>query len=85
MFEKLNIDWDLLHRHKLALFALLSRSTRTGRVTLTRSEQDAIEGIVNLLDALQDDAVAAGLWAFSVRHPGVSLVRRKAPGTDQSR
>ena len=64
MFEKLNIDWDLLHRQKLALFALLSRSTRAGRVKLTRSEQDAIEGIVNLLDALQDEAAAAGLWAF---------------------
>ncbi len=64
MFEKLNIDWDLCHRQKLALFALLSRSTRTSRVKLTRSEREAIEGIVNLLDALQDDAVAAGLWAF---------------------
>jgi len=64
MFEKLNIDWDLLHRQKLALFALLSRSTRTGRVKVTRNEREAIEGIVNLLDALQDDAVAAGLWAF---------------------
>ena|GEM_PF-2723520 len=60
MFEKLNIDWDLLHRQKLALFALLSRSTRTSRVKLTRSEREAIEGIVNLLDALQDDAVAGG-------------------------
>jgi len=64
MFEKLNIDWDLCHRQKLALVGLQLRSTRTGRVTLTRSEQEAIEGIVNLLDALQDDAVAAGLWAF---------------------
>ena len=64
MFEKLNIDWDLLHRQKLALVALQLRSTRTGRVKLTRNEREAIEGIVDLLDALQDDAVAAGLWAF---------------------
>ena len=64
MFEKLNIDWDLLHQQKLALVALQVRSTRTGRVKLTRNEQEVIEGIINLLDALQDDAVAAGLWAF---------------------
>ena len=64
MFEKLNIDWDLCHRLKLALLALLSRSTGADRVKLTHSEREAIEGIVNLLDALQDDAVAAGLWAF---------------------
>ena len=64
MFEKLSIDWDLLHRQKLALVALQLRSTGTGNVKLTRSEQDAIEGIVNLLDALQDEVAAAGLWAF---------------------
>jgi len=64
MFEKLNIDWDLLHRQKLALVGLQLRSTGQGGVKLTRSEREAIEGMVNLLDALQDDAVAAGLWAF---------------------
>ena len=70
MFEKLNIDWDLLHRQKLALLALLSRSTSTGKVKLTRNEREAIEGIVELLDALQDDAVAAGLWAFPEQEGG---------------
>ena len=64
MFEKLNIDWDLLHRQKLALVALQLRSTGTGNVKLSRDDREAIEGIVNLLDALQDDMVAAGLWAF---------------------
>ena len=64
MFEKLNIDWDLCHRQKLALVALQLRSTGKDGVKLTRSEREAIEGIVNLLDALQDEMVAAGLWAF---------------------
>ena len=64
MFEKLNIDWDLLHRQKLALLALQSRSIGKDRVKLTRDGREAIEGIVNLLDALQDGAVEAGLWAF---------------------
>ena len=70
MFEKLNIDWDLLHRQKLALLALLSRSTGADRVKLTPSDREAIEGIVELLDALQDDAVEAGLWAFPDRDGG---------------
>lgn len=64
MFENVNIDWDLLHRQKLALVALQLRSTGTGGVKLTPNEREVIEGIINLLDALQDDAVAAGLWAF---------------------
>jgi len=64
MFEKLNIDWDLCHRQKLALVALLLRSTGAGNVKLTPNEREAIEGIVNLLDALQDEVAAAGLWAF---------------------
>ena len=64
MFEKLNIDWDLCHRQKLALVGLLLRSTGAVNVRLTPNEREAIEGIVNLLDALQDEAVAAGLWAF---------------------
>ncbi len=64
MFEKLNIDWDLLHRQKLALVALQLRSTGTGNMKLVRNEREAIEGIVNLLDALQDEAAAAGLWPF---------------------
>ncbi len=64
MFEKLNIDWEMLNRQKLALVGLQLRSTGKGGVKLTQNEQEAIEGIVNLLDALQDAAVAAGLWAF---------------------
>ena len=64
MFEKLNIDWDLLHQQKLAVVGLQLRSTGKGGVKLTQNEREAIEGIVNLLDALQDAAAAAGLWAF---------------------
>ena len=64
MFEKLNIDWDLLHQQKLALVGLQLRSTGKGGVKLTQNEREAVEGIVNLLDSLQDEAAAAGLWAF---------------------
>ncbi len=68
MFEKLNIDWDLLHQQKLALVGLQLRSTGTGKVKLTRNEREVIDGIVNLLDAMQDEAAAAGLWAFPQEH-----------------
>jgi hypothetical protein len=76
MFEKLNIDWDLLHRQKLTLVGLLWRSNRKrwisgrrqhgepGSVKLTKSEREAVDGLVELLDDLQDEAAAAGLWAY---------------------
>lgn len=64
MFEKLNIDWDLLHQQKLALVGLQLRSTGKRGVKLTKGEREAIEGMVNLLDAMQDEAAAAGMWAF---------------------
>jgi hypothetical protein len=43
-----NIDFPLLHRQKVALYAILTRLTDAG-------ERDAVEGILALLDALQDD------------------------------
>lgn len=59
MFESLNrVDWILLHRQKQALVECLD----SGQVMPSRVE--ALRGIVELLDALQDDAEAAGLWAF---------------------
>ena len=59
MFESLDrVDWNLLHRQKLALLSL-----RVDR-RLDAASIDAIEGLVNFVDALQDDAVAAGRWNF---------------------
>ena len=59
MFESLNnVDWDLLHQQKLALLAMREQH-RDGS-----PQFDALSGIIHLLDALQDDAVADGRWAF---------------------
>jgi len=59
MFKSLeNVDWNLLHNQKLVLLEILER--RRG----ASNEAEALLGIINLLDALQDDAVAIGLWEF---------------------
>ena len=59
MFESLNkVDWDLLHIQKLALLEILERQ-RSGS-----KEAEALLGIINLLDALQDDAADEGIWEF---------------------
>ncbi len=59
MFDSLErVDWELLHRQKLALLEVLEGRDRNS------STADALRGIVHLLDALQDDAAAAGRWAF---------------------
>jgi hypothetical protein len=59
MLESLNgVDWDLLHRQKLVLVEWL------GGKPSSKSEIEALWGIVHLLDALQDDAEAAGRWRF---------------------
>ena len=59
MFESLNgVDWGLLHRQKLILLKLRQRQPEGS------AESDALSGVIHLLDALQDDAAAAGRWAF---------------------
>lgn len=59
MFQCLNrIDWDLLHRQKRVLLKLLNDKS------LSTIHVEALCGIVHLLDALQDDAAAAGRWTF---------------------
>ena len=67
MFESLNrIDWDLLHRQKRVLVEEASKDR------LKPSVAEALWGIVHLLDALQDDAVAAR--TASVRRTSVGCV-----------
>lgn len=66
MFESLNkVDWDLLHEQKLALLAI------RGRQRDRSPEFEALSGIIHLLDALQDDAVADGRWEFPTENEEV--------------
>ena len=52
------VDWNLLHRQKRVAL----RCLETG--SIQPNDADALWGIVHLLDALQDDAAAAGVWSF---------------------
>lgn len=51
------VDWDLLHKQKASLLRLQSRTP------MNCPEWEALEGMVCLLDALQDEAVEAGRWS----------------------
>jgi hypothetical protein len=54
------VDWELLHGQKQFLFGFLDEAHESGRA----EEEQAIEGILNLIDGLQDAADEAGLWKF---------------------
>ena len=67
MFNSLDrIDWELLHRQKLALLEVVNELARDSPVAT------ALRGIVHLLDALQDDAAADGRWTFPSGDEGVT-------------
>lgn len=52
-----SIDWDLLVQQKYALFDLIHEGG------LSPSREAAVEGVLNLLDALQEFAVKQGVPA----------------------
>ena len=59
MFHSLDrVDWELLHQQKLVLLTVVDGMDRDSPTA------EALWGLVHLLDALQDDAAAAGCWAF---------------------
>ena len=64
-----NVDWDLLHRQKFVLLAMLDRQPSNA------PEAEALSGLINLLDALQDDAADAGIWSFPEEADDVSTVQ----------
>lgn len=49
MFE--NMDWELLRQQKETLLLM------TNNQFMVQSEYEAVEGIINLIDAVQDHAV----------------------------
>jgi hypothetical protein len=58
-----NVDWDLLHQQKMALI-LLSYLENVPLPVLTDEQKENLDGIVNFIDAIQDDIVELGLWKF---------------------
>ena len=52
------IDWDLLHEQKYELLAVIEKEEKiSGKV-------GKLEGLVNLIDELQDVADEYGVWKF---------------------
>lgn len=45
-----NIDWELLHKQKLQLVEMLMHN-----FSLTTEDRDALDGIINLLDIMEDE------------------------------
>lgn len=54
------VDWPLLRKQKLALMNAYGK--------LTHDQQEALDGIVNLIDSLQDSAVECGVPENEVFH-----------------
>ena len=52
-----NIDFDLLRKQKAQLIELQYRTTPEGNPVILSKEYDALEGIINLIDEIQDLAV----------------------------
>jgi len=53
------VDWDTLHSQKQALIDAVSRRDASHPFT------QVLDGIINFIDALQDDAVdQAKIWTF---------------------
>ena len=52
------VDWNLLHQQKQILVTMRAKLPEKSR------EYEALSGVIHLLDALQDDAVADGRWTF---------------------
>ena len=50
------VDWELLHKQKFILIDAMGQYRGNSRI------HQGILGVLNLLDALQDDAESAGLW-----------------------
>jgi hypothetical protein len=74
MFPSLNqVDWDLLHQQKQALVRLLAAKDPAPAVKRSAPQ---LQGIVHLLDTLQDDAAAAGRWAFPGERAAKAAVSR---------
>lgn len=55
----LDIDWEMLHEQKKTLFTLLFLKKAP-----TEKEATLLDGIVTMIDDIQDEAVKQGIWKF---------------------
>ena len=61
-----NIDWELLKSQKDDLIRLINKTEKelkvrsTGYILVDHEDLDSLNGILNLIDSIQDSAVASG-------------------------
>lgn len=55
----LDVDWPLLHEQKKTLFTLLFLKKAP-----TEEEAKLLDGLIYLLDDIQDEAAKQGVWKF---------------------
>jgi len=55
----LDIDWPMLHKQKQTLFTLLFLKKAP-----TEEEAKLLDGLVHLIDYIQDEAEKEGVWKF---------------------
>jgi len=55
----LDIDWGMLHKQKLKLLALLLEYRAP-----TEEEASLLDGLLHLIDYIQDEAEKEGIWRF---------------------
>lgn len=55
----LDIDWPMLHRQKQTLLTLLFAHRAP-----TEEEAKLLDGLVQLVDYIQDEAAKEGIWKF---------------------
>lgn len=63
--HKLTIDWPLLAKQKISLLHLMIHKNAP-----TIDQLEHLEGILSLLDVLQDQAERMGLWKFRNQEEG---------------
>ena len=55
----LDIDWPMLHQQKRTLLDLLLEYRKP-----TEEEAKLLDGLLNLIDCIQDEAAKEGIWKF---------------------
>lgn len=61
LLENINIDWSELRIQKQSLISICMDKT-SSECEVTRNEGEDVQGIIYLIDYLQDQAVESGIW-----------------------
>ena len=65
------VDWDLLLQQKeelVVLHDLLNYLETSGSFISSQKQVEALEGIITLLDSLQDEAEDKGIWNYPLQN-----------------